>query len=197
MSPDGRWMWNGTTWVPAGDGSPKLGRAGSVPRKIWLARAAIIGETFAIGCGAYVVGLIAVVVWLAGAFGRQPSVLLGALGLMVVVVLMLASVACLGFMIIKLGPVLDGWRLAIFGAQLALVPIGYFLMVVAGVLTANAGTPDNPGTDGPFADGMTGAIGLVGFAFFVGGSTVLLVLLWEATQLLLSRISHRLSPLSG
>ncbi len=62
--------------------------------------------------------------------------------------------------------------------------LGEFFILAAGVpmtalgnyATQNAGTPTNPGTDGPFGDGANGLILLTGMTY-AGGAVVIMVLL--------------------
>ncbi len=66
-------------------------------------------------------------------------------------------------------------RLTLAGELLILAP-GIALTALGNYLTQNAGTPANPGTDGPFADGAEGLIALIGMTY-VGGAVVVISLL--------------------
>jgi len=106
---------------------------------------------------------------------------------------LLALLALLGLLIGKLGGVLNRWRLATFGIELLLVPVGYVLTVVGNWAVANAGTPTNPGTDGPFADGLFAALVLMGSLFWGCGLAMALLLLWEAAAVLITVGIRKLS----
>jgi hypothetical protein len=63
----------------------------------------------------------------------------------------------------------------VVGELLLLAP-GVALAAVGNYATQHAGTPANPGTDGPLADGGTGLIALAGMAY-AGGAVVVVALL--------------------
>ncbi len=49
---------------------------------------------------------------------------------------------------------------------------GVALIGISNNLTAQAGRPQTPGTDGPFADGATGFIGLLGLVFLLSSTAI-------------------------
>jgi hypothetical protein len=80
----------------------------------------------------------------------------------------------------KLRARFNRWRLVTFLVQVGLIVVGIVLVqLVSGY---QPGTPQNPGTDGPFADGSEGAIGLSGYLFVLGGLVALVQLMWEAAS---------------
>jgi hypothetical protein len=63
--------------------------------------------------------------------------------------------------------------------QVALFAVGIPLLNAANYASDHAGTPQNPGTDGLFADGGYGLATLTSLAFTGGAVIVVTVLLWE------------------
>jgi hypothetical protein len=188
VSLDGKWRWDGAAWLPTG---VRLGlkglRSAPIPKTFWVAQAALAGEGIAIGFMALPVAAIAAISLIAGIAAPQVDTLAVAGVSIGAIAVLLAAVGGLWLLIAKTGPVLNVWSLAAFGVELALVSVGYLLIAVSDYLTATAGTPSNPGTDGPFADGFTGGIALMGVAFFAGGTILLTALLVEAVKVLVIR----------
>ena len=71
-------------------------------------------------------------------------------------------------------------RLTVLGEVILIAP-GVALAAIGNYLTENAGSPNNPGTDGPFADGADGLIALTGMAYASGAVLVLCLLLLAPT----------------
>jgi hypothetical protein len=93
--------------------------------------------------------------------------------------------------VLKLGVARDRWRLFVALFELALVPIGVALARIGDYAMMHAGTSQNPGTDGPFADGSEGLIWLLGYALMLGGVVVLSLLVWEQLWAALDALSDR------
>lgn len=63
---------------------------------------------------------------------------------------------------------LDRWRVLVFGVEAALGGGGYAVWTIRERLAANAPRSALPGTDGPLADGLDGALILLAFAGLTG-----------------------------
>jgi hypothetical protein len=63
-------------------------------------------------------------------------------------------------------------RLLTVLVQVPLAAGGIALFAVSSYLNDHAGTAQSPGTDGPFADGITGFIGLLGLAYVLSSLAV-------------------------
>ncbi len=61
--------------------------------------------------------------------------------------------------------------------ELVLIVPGVALAAIGNYATEHAGSPANPGTDGPFADGAYGLLALAGVAYAAGGAVVIGLLL--------------------
>ena len=84
-----------------------------------------------------------------------------------------------GLLAMKQGRARNRWRIALLLVQVALCAIGIPLLNAAIYASDHAGTPQIPGTDGPFADGGYGLAALTSLAFIGGAVIVVTVLLWE------------------
>jgi hypothetical protein len=84
-----------------------------------------------------------------------------------------------GLLASKLRRARDRWRIVLLTLQVALFAVGMPLLNAANYASDHAGTPQMPGTDGPFADGGDGLAGLTSLAFIGGAVIVVAVLLWE------------------
>ncbi len=84
-----------------------------------------------------------------------------------------------GLLAVKQRRARDRWRIVLLILQVALFAVGIPLLNAANYASYHAGTPQNPGTDGPFADGGYGLAWLTRLAFIGGAVIVVTVLLWE------------------
>ena len=155
----GEWWWDGHCWRDRG----------APPKPIRVARMTVRVQAY---MTAYVAGL---------------AVLLAAVGLVSGLAPLAAAAAGVGILLAggawslgALGRALVASRMARWVVSavegLVLLPAGLAMIVAADRAAADAGTPANPGTDGPFADGGVGALGLLGYAYLCGAIVVLLAM---------------------
>lgn len=72
-------------------------------------------------------------------------------------------------------------RYLTIACEVLLIAPGFALVLLASYATDHAGAAANPGTDGPFADGGQGLIGLTGLSYAVGAIIVAGILLFAPT----------------
>jgi hypothetical protein len=165
-SSDHRWAWDGYTWRSSTP--PKLSRG------IRLSRGAVVIQ--------------AVTTAIAGAFALLLALMTAASGrewlLFGLAVFALAcALAGLAWFLFwlrsKMGHPTARWRVGALVTEILLFPAGVALAWAAEYANEHAGTPQNPGTDGPFADGGAGAIGLMGYAYVIGALVVICAVGWE------------------
>jgi multisubunit Na+/H+ antiporter MnhB subunit len=89
------------------------------------------------------------------------------------------TAAGFGLLAVKQRRARDRWRIVLLVLQVALFAVGIPLLNAASYASDHAGTPQNPGTDGPFADGGYGLAWLTSLAFIGGAVIAVTVLLWE------------------
>ncbi len=145
-----------------------------VPHTIRISRGVVATQGAGIGCG----GLMALFLGFLTVVSGAEWISLG-LGVIALGLLLMSFALLCWLLVVKLGSVRDRWRLVVVLFELALVPIGVSLARFGDYAMMHAGTPQNPGTDGPFADGSEGLIWLVGCAFVLGGAVVVALLIWE------------------
>ena len=173
ISADRNWAWDGSRWIPTTSTSAIAGSSwAAVSVGFWIARLFALGQgvgTIGTGLLTWFLGLLILVAgakwwWLAGLFALIG---MGALGVG----------AFLAWSVAKLGPHHPRWNFGIFILEIPLIPLGLFLIVLEA--SYSPGSPQNPGTDGPFADGGNGLLALLGLAWTVGGVATILILIWE------------------
>jgi hypothetical protein len=154
---------------------------------MWVgaSRAVLAAQSAAIGLGGSMALLLGMVTVAAGAGVLWPLLFAGA-GL-----LLFGAAGALWWLRSRLKRVLDRWRMAALVTELALGALGVALVDLATYAEAQAGSPGNPGTDGPFADGGCAMILLLGCAFIAGAALVAVGLLWDAARLVRARLSQR------
>lgn len=182
------WWWDGTVWRPS-PGAPGAwwydGRQwvlayplASVRRNQPRAVRGVWGALSVQAVGTVTLGVIAFAVGVISALSGSQWLVLAAVSCSVGV-----AASGLGAVLLLLSRRIDQRsrrvRLITIGVQSMLVPVGIALLAVANYATEHAGTPQNPGTDGPFADGEIGLIGLLGYAYVLGGLIVIALLVWS------------------
>ena len=85
--------------------------------------------------------------------------------------------SALVWVLTQIGPGRRGWAIIAFLMEVPLTVVG--LLVYAMEAAYQPGTPQHPGTDGPFADGANGTLALTGGAYASGGLLVIAALLPE------------------
>lgn len=171
VSSDGKWLWDERSWRSTRPPFT-VGRLPEASATAWINRVVLAIQGSGIGCaglGLAMIGLIATLggaVWTALAlFGAATVGLLVAAGF--------------GLLAMKQRRARDPWRIVLLILQVALFAVGIPLLNAANYASDHAGTPQNPGTDGPFADGGYGLAALTSLAFIGGAVIVVTVLLWE------------------
>lgn len=171
ISSDGKWFWDGRSWRRT-DARFTVGPLPEASVEAWINRIVLVIQGSGIGCAGIMLATIAFIATLGGA-------MLTALGVLGAAVIALLVTAGFGFLALKQGRVRDRWRIALLVVQVALFAIGIPLLNAATYASDHAGTPQNPGTDGPFADGGYGLATLASLAFIGGSVIVFAVLVWE------------------
>jgi hypothetical protein len=162
--------------------------AGSYSRALGFARATLVLQGFATSA----LGVMALL--LAAAIAASGAQWLPLAGLSLVVAALIASIAA-GMFIgsAKLGLLSSRARYLTILAELLLSAPGVALVALGNHAMQHAGTPANPGTDGPFADGGEGLIALAGMAY-AGGAVVIMSLLLFAPTVRRGFGKHRGEP---
>ncbi len=150
--------------------------AGSCSRAMGVARTSLVFQGFAtLG-----LGVMALLLAVASVAAGAQYLVLAALSL---VVAALSALIAAGLFIAsaKLGLLSVRARWLTIWAELLLFAPGIALAAFGTYATQHAGTPTNPGTDGPFADGGQGLIALTGTAYAVGAVVVVAILVFAPT----------------
>jgi hypothetical protein len=171
VSSDGKWLWDGSRWRST---SPRftVGRLPEASVEAWIYRIVLAIQGSGVGCAGLMLAMIAFFATLGGA-------LLTALAVFGAAAVGILIAAGFGLLALKQRRVRDRWRIALLPLQVALFAIAIPLLNAANYVSDHAGTPQNPGTDGPFADGGYGLAALTSWAFIGGAEVVVAVLLWE------------------
>lgn len=125
-----------------------------------------------IGCAGLMLATIGLIATLGGA-------VLTALALFGAAAVGILIAVGFGLLAMKQRRARDRWRIVLLILQVALFAVGIPLLNAANYASDHAGTPQNPGTDGAFADGGYGLAFLTSLAFIGGAVIVVTVLLWE------------------
>jgi hypothetical protein len=150
--------------------------AGSYSRALGIARRTLVIQGFATSA----VGIMALLLSAATAVSGARWLPLAGVLLVVSAVSgliaagMFIASAKLGFLSVR------ARYLTILSEVLLLAP-GAALFSLGNYWSQHAGTPANPGTDGPFADGGQGLIALVGLSYAAGAVVIVGVLLFVPT----------------
>ena len=171
VSSDGKWLWDGRSWRNTGPPFT-VGRLPKASATAWISRVVLAIQGSGIGCAGLMLAMIGLIATLGGAV-LTALALFGA-----------ASVGILiapgfGLLALKQRRARDRWRIVLLILQVALFAVGIPLLNATNYASDHAGTPQNPGTDGPFADGGYGLAWLTSLAFIGGAVIVVTVLLWE------------------
>jgi len=171
VSSDGEWLWDGSGWRRTG---PRftVGRLPEASVEAWINRVVLAIQGSGIGCAGLMLAMIAFIAMVGGALLTGLAVF----GAAAVAILIAAG---FGLLAMKQGRARNRWRIALLLVQVALCAIGIPLLNAAIYASDHAGTPQIPGTDGPFADGGYGLAALTSLAFIGGAVIVVTVLLWE------------------
>ncbi|HEV2952483.1 MAG TPA: hypothetical protein VG015_00130 [Candidatus Dormibacteraeota bacterium] len=119
----------------------------------------------------------------------------GAKWVLFVAIVLGIAVGLLGFSALlwwlssKVGQTLNRWAAITLLVEVALLVVGVQLFSLAG--NYQPGTPQNPGTDGPFADGGMGAIGLTGMVFVLGSVAIIARQAWQVLFASWSAIAYK------
>ncbi len=150
--------------------------AGSYSRALRIARRMLVIQ----GCATSAIGITSLLL-------SAATAVLGARWLLLAGVLLIVSAVSglitAGMFIAsaKLGLLSVRARYLTILSEVLLFAPGVALFSLGNYATQHAGTPANPGTDGPFADGGEGLIALVGLSYAAGAVVVLGVLLFVPT----------------
>lgn len=125
-----------------------------------------------IGCAGLGLAMTGLIATLGGA-------VLTALALLGAAAVGLLIAAGFGLLAMKQRRARDRWRIVLLIVQGVLFAVGIPLLNAANYASDHAGTPQIPGTDGPFADGGYALAALTSLAFIGGAVIVVTVLLWE------------------
>ena len=125
-----------------------------------------------IGCAGLMLAMIGLIATLGGA-------VLAGLALFRAAAVGILIAVGFGLLAVKQQRARDRWRIVLLMLQFALFAVGIQLLNAAIYASDNARTPQNPGTDGPFADGGDGLAWLTSLAFIGGAVIVVTVLLSE------------------
>jgi hypothetical protein len=172
VSPDGKWLWDGRSWRSTRP-TFTVGRLPETSATAWINRVVLAIQGSGIGCAGLGLAMIGLIAALGGA-------VLTALALFGAAAVELLIAACFGLLAMKQRRARDRWRIVLLILQVALFTVGIPLLNAANYASDHAGTPQIPGTDGPFADGGYGLAALTSFAFIGGAVIVVAVLLWES-----------------
>ena len=145
--------------------------AGSFSRGLGVARRTLVIQGFATSAIGLMALLLAAAMAASGAFPLAGlSLVVAALSSLITAGMFVAS-AKLGLLSVR------ARRLTILFEVLIFAP-GVALWYVGDYATQHAGTPANPGTDGPIADGGEGLIALAGLSYTAGAVVVVGLLLF-------------------
>jgi len=171
VSSDGKWLWDGRSWRTT---RPRftVGRLPEASATAWISRVVLAIQGSGIGCAGLMLAMIGLIATLGGA-------VLTALALFGSASVGILIAAGFGLLAVKQRRARDRWRIVLLILQVALFAVGIPLLNAANYASDHAGTPQNPGTDGPFADGGYGLAWLTSLAFIGGAVIVVTVLLWE------------------
>ncbi len=150
--------------------------ANSRSRALRVARYTVVAQGVFTAAASVMALLFAALAAMAGAQGLAFA------GLSLLVAAIAAAVA--GGMFIasaKLGLLAIKARYITILFELLLIAPGIALAAIGNYATEHAGSPANPGTDGPFADGAYGLFALAGVAYAAGGAVVISLLLLAPT----------------
>lgn len=171
VSLDGKWLWDGRNWRRTRPPFT-VGRLPEAPATAWINRVVLAIQGSGIGCAGLMLAMIGLIATLGGA-------LLTALALFGAAAVGLLVAAGFGLLAVKQQRARDRWRIVLLILQVALFAVGIPILNAANYASDHAGTPQIPGTDGPFADGGYGLAALTSLAFIGGAVIVVTVLLWE------------------
>ncbi len=171
VSSDGKWLWDGRSWRST---RPRftVGRLPEASPTAWINRVVLAIQGSGIGCAGLMLAMIGLIATLGGAVFTGLA-LFGAAAVGILIA------AGFGLLAVKQRRARDRWRIVLLILQVALFAVGIPLLNAANYASYHAGTPQNPGTDGPFADGGYGLAWLTRLAFIGGAVIVVTVLLWE------------------
>jgi hypothetical protein len=146
--------------------------AGSLSHALRLARTTLVIQGLATTAISVVALLLAALAAASGAQGGLPfaglALVVTALGGLIAWGMFIASA--------RLGARSVRARYLTILAEFVILAAGVGMTALGNYAMQNAGTPTNPGTDGPFADGANGLILLTGMTY-AGGAVVIMVLL--------------------
>lgn len=183
VSADGRWIWDGDVWRPRPAERRLLAETLSVG--YWVARTAIGIQSASTGCLGSMTLLVGLLTIVAGGLRW-----LGLAGIFLAVgVLIVGLGSLIGWILTRVGPDHPRWTFAAFLVQWPLIVAG--VAMVALEAAYQPGTPDNPGTDGPFADGGNGVIALAGMTYVGGGAIAIGSLLQEQALIAARTLKRR------
>jgi hypothetical protein len=143
-----------------------------VASELRVARWVMVGQSGITGCSGLIAAFTAAIV----GFAAGIRWLLLAVGLFVGGALLMAFAVALWKLRSRLGPRWDRWKWTALAVEAGLVPAGLILLAF----------PQSTATQGPFADGGEGAIGLTGFAY-AGGLVIVALVAIHAARIAILR----------
>jgi hypothetical protein len=177
-------VWNPAHRLPGGRGQrltlrflEQVSPAESFSHALGVARTALVIQGFATAAICAMALLLAAV---AAVSGAQGGLLFAGLALGVAALGALIAWGML-FASARLGVRSVRARYLTILAEFLILAAGISLTVLGSYAVQHAGTPTNPGTDGPFADGGNGLLLLTGIAYAGGAAVVIVLLLFAPT----------------
>ena len=180
VSLDRKWPWDGQRWTPT---PPRF----TVPRlpdaswATWIYRVVLIAQGSGFGCAGLFLAMI-------GLFAALGGAELWALGLFGAAFVGLVIAGGFGLLALKQKRSPHRWRFVLLALEVGLFVEGIPLFNLANYTGEHSGTPQNPGTDGPFADGGNALAALSSMAFVGGAVIVAAVLMSELALIAIRRL---------